>query len=85
MKTYALKFLIFTISIIVCSFVFIVVGKEIIVHVVMMVKDVSDKTLVSQDSGVGMIAAYALIPEVVFGSISGWYLADWLCHKIWDY
>jgi len=85
MKIQTLKFMIFSASIVLSSIVFIVVGSEIIVQLAMIILGVSDKNLIPEDAGIGMITVYGLIPEVIFGSITGWYIADWLCNKIWNY
>jgi len=84
MKVVIYKTVTYVAAVILCAILFVKVGNELIVQMAMMYEGVSDRNLLAKDSGIAMIAIYALIPEALFGAIGGWYLAEWLSEKIWD-
>ena len=68
-----------------CAIIFVKAGNELAVQIAMMLEGVSSRDLLEKDSGIVMIAIYLSIPEAIFGAIGGWYLAEWLVGKIWNY
>lgn len=85
MSTLIYKAAIYTASVFLCIILFIQLGGELIVQITMVVEGASDRNLLDKDSGASMIAVYAILPETIVGFICGWYLADWISEKIWDY
>ena len=85
MSTLIFKSVIYTASVILSITLFVQLGGELIVQITMMVEGASDRNMLDKDSGVAMIATYAILPEAIVGFISGWYLADWVSKKIWNY
>ena len=77
------KTVIYSTSVILCIYVFMELGDELIIQVSMMVDGVSDRNLLDKESLAATIAVYALLPEGICGFIGGWYLADWVSEKIW--
>ena len=85
MSTQIYKAAIYTTSVVLCIIFFVLLGSELIVQISMMIEGVSDRNLLDKVSGVGMITMYAILLETIGGFISGWYLADWISEKIWNY
>ena len=79
------KSVIYTASVALCVILFVQLGGELIVQITMMFQDVSDRTMLDKHPVAAMIATYAILPEAIVGFISGWYLADWISEKIWNY
>lgn len=85
MRKLVYKPVIYTASVVLCITFFVLLGTELIVQISMITEGVSDRSLLDEISGVGMITMYAMLPESIAGFISGWYLADWISGKIWNY
>ena len=82
MKTYILTTIIYCISVLACAAITVKLGGELTLQLGMFYFDVDDRLLLPEKSGIQTILMVALIPEVLFGSISGWYLGEWLSKKI---
>ena len=81
MKTYILTTIIYSISVLSCAAISVKLGGELILQLGMYYFDVEDRLLLPEKSGIQTILIVALIPEVLIGSISGWYLGEWLSKK----
>ena len=81
MKEMILKTAIYTFTVFFGAYIFIEVGTELIVQIAMLIDGVSDRSLLTDNSLVTTISIYFFIPEVIFGAIGGWYLAEWFFEK----
>ena len=79
-----LKFMLYSLSLFLCAFILVKVGNELLVQVAMLIEGVSGRDLLEKDSGIATIGIVLWIPEILFGAIGGWYLAEWADGKIWD-
>ena len=82
MKGLILKSAIYTSTVFLGAYLLLIVGTELIIQISMLIDGVSDRSLLKDNSLVTTISIYCYIPEVIFGGIGGWYLADLLYQKI---
>ena len=84
MKDQILKMAVYIIAIFACAILFVKIGGELFIKIAVALSGVPDRYSLPDDSGIAMIAMFFLIPEIIFGSIGGLYLGEWLSKKIWD-
>jgi len=76
-----LKIAIYVVAIVAVSYLFIQIGSEVILQGAMLVLDINERTKLEEHPGVASVVLWALIPEVVLGSMFGWELGEWLNEK----
>jgi len=85
MKELLIKTTIYTSAVLFGVFIFIVIGGELFIQIVMLYEDVPERALIPKESALVHLGIFLYIPEILFGAIAGWYLAEQLCEKIYKY
>lgn len=79
------KFAIYVLAVFVGIFLFVIIGSEIFMQTVMLYEGVPERTFIPKESALVHIGLFLYIPEALFGAIAGWYFAEWLSEKIYNY
>ena len=83
MKEALIKFAIYTSSVFAGIYLLVTIGHELFIQFVMLYEGVPERTLIPKESALVNVGIYLFIPEVIFGAIGGWYLAEWLSGKLY--